>query len=57
MTIILTSVARPRADPNERPLLAWVQKHHIAATNNQADVVDMTTVCVFENISWCSGAD
>ncbi|KAJ5813361.1 uncharacterized protein N7503_000111 [Penicillium pulvis] len=35
--------ARPRADPNERPLLAWVQKHHIAGTHNQADAVDMTT--------------
>ncbi|KAJ5151477.1 uncharacterized protein N7482_010729 [Penicillium canariense] len=35
--------ARPRADPNERPFLAWVQKHHIAGTLNQAEAVNVTT--------------
>ncbi|KAI2788106.1 hypothetical protein POX_f08493 [Penicillium oxalicum] len=35
--------ARPRADPNERPYLAWVQKHHIAATQMPADSADLTT--------------
>ncbi|KAJ5683612.1 hypothetical protein N7462_006777 [Penicillium macrosclerotiorum] len=36
--------ARPRADPNERPYLAWVQKHHLAGTHNQPEAMDMTTV-------------
>ncbi|KAJ5280639.1 hypothetical protein N7478_006011 [Penicillium angulare] len=35
--------ARPRADPNERPLLAWVQKHHIAATQNSPEDANITT--------------
>ncbi|KAJ5718770.1 hypothetical protein N7488_004416 [Penicillium malachiteum] len=35
--------ARPRADPNERPYLAWVQKHHIAGTHNQPEAVEITT--------------
>ncbi|KAJ5953615.1 hypothetical protein N7454_000511 [Penicillium verhagenii] len=35
--------ARPRADPNERPYLAWVQKHHVAGTHNQVDAADITT--------------
>ncbi|KAJ5638299.1 hypothetical protein N7490_008178 [Penicillium lividum] len=35
--------ARPRADPNDRPYLAWVQKHHIAGTHNPADAVNITT--------------
>ncbi|PGG96265.1 rhomboid-like protein [Blastomyces parvus] len=29
--------AKPRADPNVRPALAWVQKHHIRATANDWD--------------------
>ncbi|KAK2760913.1 hypothetical protein FQN54_002155 [Arachnomyces sp. PD_36] len=29
--------ARPRADPNVRPALAWIQKHHLEATNNDID--------------------
>ncbi|KAJ5999636.1 hypothetical protein N7481_000045 [Penicillium waksmanii] len=35
--------ARPRADPNERPYLAWIQKHHIAGTHESPDAVDLTT--------------
>ncbi|KAL2011781.1 hypothetical protein VTN00DRAFT_4499 [Thermoascus crustaceus] len=35
--------ARPRADPQERPLLAWIQKHHLRATNNDIDTSNMTT--------------
>ncbi|KAF7714895.1 Rhomboid-like protein [Penicillium ucsense] len=35
--------ARPRADPNERPYLAWVQKHHIAATELPIDSAELTT--------------
>ncbi|CAG8036573.1 unnamed protein product [Penicillium salamii] len=35
--------ARPRADPNERPLLAWVQKHHIAGTHETGDIEITTT--------------
>jgi rhomboid-like protein len=38
-------IARPRADPNERPYLAWIQKHHIAGTHEAPDAVDLTTVC------------
>jgi rhomboid-like protein len=36
--------ARPRADPNERPYLAWVQKHHIAGTLNQPEAMEITNV-------------
>ncbi|KAL1967541.1 hypothetical protein VTN77DRAFT_3056 [Rasamsonia byssochlamydoides] len=35
--------ARPRADPKERPLLAWIQKHHLRATNTDVDTSTMTT--------------
>ncbi|KAL1856043.1 hypothetical protein Plec18170_003911 [Paecilomyces lecythidis] len=35
--------ARPRADPSERPLLAWIQKHHLRATNNDIDTSNLTT--------------
>lgn len=36
--------ARPRADPNERPYLAWVQKHHIAGTLDHPETMEVTTV-------------
>ncbi|KAE8136183.1 hypothetical protein BDV38DRAFT_284185 [Aspergillus pseudotamarii] len=29
---------RERADPNQRPLLAWIQKHHLRATDWDLDV-------------------
>jgi rhomboid-like protein len=35
--------ARPRADPNERPYLAWVQKHHIAGTLDHPEALEVTT--------------
>ncbi|KAL1990654.1 hypothetical protein VTN49DRAFT_6493 [Thermomyces lanuginosus] len=35
--------ARPRADPKERPFLAWAQKHYIRAENNDADFSQVTT--------------
>ncbi|KAJ5353381.1 Peptidase S54 rhomboid [Penicillium brevicompactum] len=35
--------ARPRADPNERPVLAWVQKHHIAGTHETPEDANITT--------------
>ncbi|KAL1986631.1 hypothetical protein VTN96DRAFT_6009 [Rasamsonia emersonii] len=35
--------ARPRADPQERPVLAWIQKHHLRATNTDVDTSTMTT--------------
>ncbi|KAJ6150817.1 hypothetical protein N7470_007411 [Penicillium chermesinum] len=35
--------ARPRADPSVRPYLAWVQKHHIAATANDPDAVNLSS--------------
>ncbi|KAJ5289421.1 uncharacterized protein N7443_009674 [Penicillium atrosanguineum] len=35
--------ARPRADPNERPYLAWVQKHHIAGTLDHPEAMEVTT--------------
>ncbi|PYH49888.1 rhomboid protease PCP1 [Aspergillus saccharolyticus JOP 1030-1] len=34
---------RERADPRERPLLAWVQKHHLRAMDTDVDVSKMTT--------------
>ncbi|RAH50937.1 rhomboid protease PCP1 [Aspergillus brunneoviolaceus CBS 621.78] len=34
---------RERADPRERPLLAWVQKHHLRAMETDVDVTKMTT--------------
>ncbi|KAJ5772860.1 Peptidase S54 rhomboid [Penicillium paradoxum] len=34
--------ARPRADPIERPYLAWVQKHHIAGTNESPESMNIT---------------
>ncbi|EAW07915.1 rhomboid protease PCP1 [Aspergillus clavatus NRRL 1] len=34
---------RERADPTERPVLAWVQKHHLQATEWDMDVSKMTT--------------
>lgn len=36
--------ARPRADPIERPYLAWVQKHHIAGTNESPESMNFTNV-------------
>ncbi|OQE26735.1 hypothetical protein PENSTE_c005G04476 [Penicillium steckii] len=35
--------ARPRADPNERPYLAWIQKHHIAGTHESPEAMNITT--------------
>ncbi|OJJ49552.1 hypothetical protein ASPZODRAFT_128040 [Penicilliopsis zonata CBS 506.65] len=29
--------ARPRADPSQRPVLAWIQKHHLQATEKELD--------------------
>lgn len=34
--------ARPRADPQQRPLLAWIQKHHLRGMDNSVDVSQMT---------------
>ncbi|KAI5304452.1 hypothetical protein KEM56_006482 [Ascosphaera pollenicola] len=34
--------ARPRADPDERPALAWIQKHHVRATNADIDTTKLT---------------
>lgn len=39
------SIARPRADPQERPLLAWYQKHHIRGMDNNPDVLKASNVC------------
>ncbi|KAH8425716.1 uncharacterized protein LDX57_003463 [Aspergillus melleus] len=36
--------ARPRADPSQRPLLAWIQKHHLRATDWDMDISHVTTV-------------
>ncbi|KAE8145913.1 hypothetical protein BDV25DRAFT_60304 [Aspergillus avenaceus] len=33
---------RERADPSQRPLLAWIQKHHIQATDWDVDVSKLT---------------
>ncbi|KAK1150309.1 hypothetical protein N8T08_000211 [Aspergillus melleus] len=35
--------ARPRADPSQRPLLAWIQKHHLRATDWDMDISHVTT--------------
>uniref|UniRef100_A0A093V434 Rhomboid protein 1, mitochondrial n=1 Tax=Talaromyces marneffei PM1 TaxID=1077442 RepID=A0A093V434_TALMA len=35
--------ARPRADPQERPFLAWAQKHYVRAENTDSDFSTMTT--------------
>ncbi|KAI1962443.1 hypothetical protein LOZ58_002785 [Ophidiomyces ophidiicola] len=35
--------ARPRADPERRPALAWIQKHHLRATATNIDTSKMTT--------------
>jgi rhomboid-like protein len=41
----LTShVVRERADPSQRPLLAWIQKHHLRATDWDLDVSKLTNV-------------
>ncbi|WEW55673.1 rhomboid superfamily protein [Emydomyces testavorans] len=32
---------RPRADPNQRPALAWIQKHHLRATSTNIDTSKM----------------
>lgn len=39
-----SDVARPRADPSQRPFLAWVQKHHLRATEWDMDISHVTTV-------------
>lgn len=36
-------LAKPRADPNLRPALAWIQQHHVRATSND-DPSRLTTV-------------
>jgi hypothetical protein len=36
--------ARPRADPKDRPLLAWIQKHHLRATEIDVDPSSLNTV-------------
>ncbi|KAE8354459.1 hypothetical protein BDV28DRAFT_130981 [Aspergillus coremiiformis] len=33
---------RERADPNQRPLLAWIQKHHLRATDLDLDASKLT---------------
>ncbi|PLB44038.1 rhomboid-domain-containing protein [Aspergillus steynii IBT 23096] len=35
--------ARPRADPSQRPFLAWIQKHHLQATDWDIDISHVTT--------------
>ncbi|KAL4759596.1 rhomboid protease PCP1 [Aspergillus foveolatus] len=32
-----------RADPSQRPLLAWIQKHHLRATDTETDFSNLTT--------------
>ncbi|KAL4975472.1 hypothetical protein BDW66DRAFT_160442 [Aspergillus desertorum] len=32
-----------RADPSQRPLLAWIQKHHLRATDTETDFLKLTT--------------
>ncbi|KAJ0424539.1 hypothetical protein BJY00DRAFT_243708 [Aspergillus carlsbadensis] len=32
-----------RADPSQRPLLAWIQKHHLRATDTETDFASLTT--------------
>ncbi|KKK16721.1 hypothetical protein ARAM_004180 [Aspergillus rambellii] len=34
---------KERADPTQRPVLAWIQKHHLRATNYEMDVTQLTT--------------
>ncbi|KAI9376848.1 hypothetical protein BJX61DRAFT_488477 [Aspergillus egyptiacus] len=34
---------KARADPTERPLLAWIQKHHLRATDTETDFSKFTT--------------
>ncbi|KAL5332517.1 hypothetical protein BJX70DRAFT_392931 [Aspergillus crustosus] len=33
-----------RADPSQRPLLAWIQKHHLRATDTDTDFTSLTTM-------------
>ncbi|KAL1956983.1 hypothetical protein VTO42DRAFT_6472 [Malbranchea cinnamomea] len=35
--------AQPRADPNQRPALAWIQKHHIRATSTDFETAEKLT--------------
>lgn len=46
ITMLTTRVVRERADPNQRPLLAWIQKHHLRATDWDLDVSKLTNVCL-----------
>ncbi|KAI5279705.1 hypothetical protein KEM52_004296, partial [Ascosphaera acerosa] len=39
---LVMAEARPRADPHERPALAWIQKHHVRATDGDADTARLT---------------
>lgn len=48
---LILLAARPRADPNERPYLAWIQKHHIAGTHESPEAMNITTVCILESPS------
>ncbi|KAL4914205.1 hypothetical protein BDW62DRAFT_190862 [Aspergillus aurantiobrunneus] len=34
---------KERADPSQRPLLAWIQKHHLRATDTDSDSSALTT--------------
>lgn len=45
-------IARPRADPQERPLLAWYQKHHIRGMDNNPDVLKTSNVCGFGSMEY-----
>lgn len=50
VNISVLPVARPRADPQERPLLAWYQKHHIRGMDSNPDVLKTSNVCRADNI-------
>jgi hypothetical protein len=43
-------LARPRADPIERPYLAWVQKHHIAATDESPESMNISNVRMTQSV-------
>lgn len=41
-------LVRERADPAERPLLAWIQKHHLQATDWNVEAAEnLSTVSLF----------
>lgn len=43
-TVILMIIVRERADPSQRPVLAWIQKHHTRATEWDMDLSKVTNV-------------